>query len=178
MTIDDLDTELRTDAVLWREQIDGLRPDLTATRARPARRIAPLLGGLAAAAVVLAAAILVMLLRHDGPTRHIQAGNPAPVAPTVRKVPTSARCSDPTAGQSNFGASLAIGATGSHTVAGAVRAAKFGPRDITRWHVAARNTHAELLLSGPRFMHVTRLGDHTWFVDTGGKCTGGTAILP
>jgi hypothetical protein len=56
--------------------------------------------------------------------------------------------------------------------------AKFGPRDIGAWHIAARNARAALALSGPRYLHVTRLRDRTWFVDSGGKCGSGRAVLP
>ncbi len=93
-------------------------------------------------------------------------------------MPTSAQCSDPTAAQSDFGASLAQGATGAPTITGAVRVAHYGPTNIAAWHVAARNQHAALLLSGPRFLHVTRFADHTWFADQGGRCSAGKAIVP
>lgn len=181
-TYADLDTELRADASIWREQVDGLRPDsaIGVQRSqRSHRRMAPLLGGLAAAAVVLASAVLVLMLRHDGSSSpQIRAGNPHSSAPISQRVPTSAQCSDPTAGQSDFGASLAQGATGTRTIAGAVRVAHYGPTDVARWQVGARDRHDVLLLSGPRFLHATRLGDHTWFADQGGKCSAGEAIVP
>ena len=185
MILDDLDTELRSDAALWREQVDGLRPDFTvapaATSTRRPHRLTPYVGGLAAAAVVLAATVLVLMLRRDhGSTSTTEAGNPGSSAPASvsTHVPHQARCSDTSGGQSGFGASLAPGATGSRTLAQAVRVAKYGPRKISAWHIAARNAHAVLLLSGPRYLHVIRVSDGTWFVDGGGRCGSGKAILP
>jgi hypothetical protein len=141
----------------------------------------PVLAGLAAAAVVLGATVLVLMLRENGgsaPRTETGIGTgPAPTA-VSKHVPESARCSDDSHGQMGFGVSLAPGATGSRTIAQAVRTAKFGPRDISAWHIAARNTHDAFLLSGPRYLHVTRLHDHTWFVDSGGKCGAGIAVLP
>jgi hypothetical protein len=182
---EDLDTELRSDAALWREQVDGLRPDFAPAPAQQRRRMTPVLAGLAAAAVVLGATVLVLVLRHNaGSTPRTQAGiapGPAPTA-VSKHVPHSAQCAPPPGGgsssQTGFSRLLAPNATGSPTIGGAVRAARFGPRTMTSWHLAARNDHAALVLSGPRYLHVRRLRDRTWYVDGGGKCGSGRAVLP
>jgi hypothetical protein len=181
---DDLDTELRSDADLWREQVDGLRPEFTpapevVSIARP-RRVSPYLSGLVAAALVLGAVVLVLALRNTTTSGTPAAGQASPPVATTRhgKVPAQAKCVNNSGGGSGFGAMIAPGATGSRTIAQAVRVAKYGPRNIAAWHIAVENHHAALLLSGSRYLHVKRLHDGSWFVDSGGKCGSGTATLP
>lgn len=183
MITDDLDTELRTDAAFWREQVDGLRPEFTTAPTPPHRRFAPVLAGLAAAAVVLAATVVILMLRNNGsPAPRTQAGigpGPTPTAVSTH-VPSQAQCtySNPGANHgTGFEAARPPGVTGKPTLAEAVRAAKYGPRDISAWHIAARNARAVLLLSGSRYLHIERLHDATWFVDSGGSCVNGTAVL-
>ena len=180
---DDLDTELRSDAILWREQVDGLRPNSAPAPTLQRRRMTPVLAGLAAAAVVLGATVLVLMLRHNaGSTPRIQAGiatGPAPSAVSTH-VPNQAQCTYTKPGANHgtgFEAARPPGVTGTRTLAEAVRAAKYGPRDIGAWHIAARNARAVLLLSGPRYLHIERLRDGSWFVDSGGSCINGTATL-
>ncbi len=183
MITDEIDAELRSDATLWREQVDGLRPDFAAAPTMQRRRMTPLLAGLAAAAVVLGATVLVLMLRHNAASPPgTQAGiatGPAPSAVPTR-VPSQAQCTYANPGANHgtgFEAARPPGLTGTRTLAEAVRAAKFGPRDIGAWHIAARNARAALLLGGSRYLHVERLHDGTWFVDSGGRCINGTATL-
>jgi hypothetical protein len=45
------------------------------------------------------------------------------------------------------------------------------------WRIAAQNDNAALLLYESHFLHVVRLADGTWAVDSGGDCGGAVATV-
>jgi hypothetical protein len=195
----DLDAQLRADAQVWRDQVDAARPDIDTTPRRK-RSATPYVAGLIAAALVAGLAVLVVSLRpnHNGttvaggavstaapvgssaipnPLPSVSATtNPSasgPPTPVFGRVPGAAYC--PTGGAgSGFGVSFAQDATGSPTLEGA--AAKFPPHDA-QWTVVARSDSAALLTAGSHFLHVIKLPDGTWAVDSGGDCGGGNATI-
>lgn len=185
---DQLEALLRDDAQRWRTEVDAVAPDFDHPPALRRRRITPYAAALVAAALVIGVAVLVVTLRPNGSRPGAEAGgsgagrSPVAIAPlsAAGRVPQQARCPTSTGAYSSgmgFGVSRAAARTGKATLAEAVRAAGFGPHDPAAWHVLASNRHATLLASGPNYLHVIRLADGSWFVDSGGSCGSGHAFI-
>ncbi|HEY2298759.1 MAG TPA: hypothetical protein VGH43_13580 [Jatrophihabitans sp.] len=199
----DLDALLRSDAQVWREQVDSARPDIVPTPVRK-RSASPYVAGLIAAVLVAGLAVLVVSLRPDhkgtiaaggpvssaAPAGSSAIPNPLPSVsatvdpggtmsaptPVLGHVPGAAYC--PTDGSSAYGSGFSVSFAGNRSGSATIEAAaaKFPPRDA-QWTVVARDDRAALLTYGSQFLHVIRLPDGTWAVDSGGNCGGADATI-
>ena len=201
----DLDALLHADGQSWRDQVDAARPDFVTTPVRRGPSTRHYVAGLVAAALVVGLAVLVVSLRPDG-RGTIRAGAPVtsgsttgssaipnplprvsastapsePVSappPAAGRVPQVAYCPTTPGGSntgSGFGVSVAQGASGEPSIEAA--AAKYPPKDA-QWTIVAQNDHAALLTYASHFLHLVRLPDGTWVVDSGGDCGGADATV-
>ncbi len=175
----DLEDDLRADGAAWREQVDGVRPDL-APRAVPTRTRA-WVGGLVAAALVVGLAVVVLVLRDpQSPSGHSAAGadraaprvtvsgGPCP-SPPCAMCRSGAIC--PTNGNRAYGSGFSFSLTRKANAAPTIQAAaaKFPPRNV-HWTVAAQDASSALLLYRSHFLHLVRLPAGGWAVDSGGDC--------
>lgn len=195
--------ELREDGRAWREQVGAPRTDLTPRPARSRTRV--YLGGLAAAAVVVALAVVVLALRH--PSQHtdgrVAAGREqgstavrTPGAPTsfpsrpgwgppppppppqhhLVHVPQHVKCPTGSAGM-GFAASIAGDAHGYSSPQAAADHSGYG-NPHAAWQVVARDHDSALLQQPSVYLHVIRLKDGSWLVDSGGSCGDANPSAP